>query len=250
MNAIAEIQEIKRKNMELQAEFRKALQASGNYRATLRRFDISKGSTAEFMVAYPIFDDAAALMSKGKAEAAALAAVGLTEYVARAVMSRHSTLRGTMRKARSYGEAFRDDNPDSFTKPGRPSTYTPVKGQLVIAALRKGLAISDAAKEAEVALSTLAVWRRAVPEFNAAMGKALDKRGKVYTKRMPMPPHRRDSYDTFTARMIVEGVAKGRSIVDICKAVDMPSHATVYNWMKRHPDFASAVEKAKGERNA
>ena len=246
----AAIVEIRNKNKLIQEKFAATLKAGADYRAAMREHGVIKGGNMEFMCCYPLFDEAAARMAKGMGERPAFATVGLSVDTAKAIASRHSSLALVMRKARYEAETYRLDNPDMFKKPGRPSTYTPVKGQLVIAALREGLATSDAAKKAGVSLSALAGWRRAFPEFNAAMGQALDKRGKVYTKRMPMPPHRRDSYDTLTARMIVEGVAKGRSIVDICKAVDMPSHATVYNWMKRHPDFASAVEKAKGERNA
>lgn len=247
MSTVDEIQKLRKENEVLQARVAQCLKAGEGYRSVLDRMEIPKGSTNEFMVMFPVFDAAAERMAKGESERAAFLSVGLSINAMKAIAARHSALMMTVRKARHAGEVYRDAHGDQF-KRGRPSTYTPVKGQLFVAAVRKGLAIIDAAKDIGVSSSAIILWRKQNVDFDRAVVTAIASR-KTYNRRGIKPPQCVDTFDQELAALIVDDVAKGRSIVDICKAEDMPAASTVYRWMKRHGEFAIAIEQAKRRRS-
>lgn len=247
MNATTAVAEKRKENEVLQARVAQCLKAREPFKALMKGLEIAPGSTNEFMVTFPLFDAVAEAMEKGVAEAHALAAVGLTQHTAGVLASRHPTFMMTMRKARYSLEVYRDTHGVARSK-GRPSTYTPVKAQFVVAALRKGLAVIDAAHEAGTTVHTILAWRRANKDFDKAVASAILER-KPYTRRGARPPQCIDTFDQELAALIVDDVAKGRSIVDICKAEDMPAASTVYRWMKRHGEFAIAIEQAKRRRS-
>lgn len=56
----------------------------------------------------------------------------------------------------------------------------------------------------------------------------------------------RDStYTDDIANEICERISLGESVRQICLLEHMPCHATVYNWLKKHPDFLDKYARAK-----
>lgn len=141
------------------------------------------------------------------------------------------------------GHPWNEDTnmPISF---GRPSLYTKERGKLVLDALAKGLVIKEAAMAANVSLQTVYNWRRDNELFNVAMAEALSPGGKPRKTRTIKRP-RRDEFDNLIANIILDEIANGRDLRDICKAIDMPGRSTVYKWMQRHPDFKARIEKCR-----
>lgn len=53
------------------------------------------------------------------------------------------------------------------------------------------------------------------------------------------------SYTVKRATEICALIADGKSVRTICKAQDMPSSATVYVWLKEHPEFQEQYTRAR-----
>ncbi len=56
---------------------------------------------------------------------------------------------------------------------------------------------------------------------------------------MPVP------YSPALGAVICARIARGETVRAICKGRGMPSHATMYHWLARHPDFAERFARAK-----
>lgn len=54
-------------------------------------------------------------------------------------------------------------------------------------------------------------------------------------------------YTQQLANKICEQLAQGRSMRTVCRAEDMPSMATIFNWLRIHKDFLEQYDKAKQE---
>lgn len=52
-------------------------------------------------------------------------------------------------------------------------------------------------------------------------------------------------YTPELAERILDQLADGRSIVEICRAVDMPSARTVHQWAADNPDFSQNYARAR-----
>lgn len=48
-----------------------------------------------------------------------------------------------------------------------------------------------------------------------------------------------------TEEALLEGLASGESLVQICKSEKMPDARTVQRWMDKDPEFAAAVTRAR-----
>jgi hypothetical protein len=57
-------------------------------------------------------------------------------------------------------------------------------------------------------------------------------------------PHTR-GYDTETGQTICERLIEGKSLIRICRMMDMPSHSTVMRWLQRNPDFREGYTVAR-----
>ncbi|CAB5212698.1 hypothetical protein UFOVP191_10 [uncultured Caudovirales phage] len=55
---------------------------------------------------------------------------------------------------------------------------------------------------------------------------------------------RPSSYTQELAGKICEGIAQGNSLVKVCYALDI-DYGTVYDWIKKHPDFADNYTHAR-----
>jgi hypothetical protein len=54
-------------------------------------------------------------------------------------------------------------------------------------------------------------------------------------------------YSAELADEICDRLADGESLKEICDADDMPSRATLYRWLDRHPEFARHLDYARDE---
>ena len=127
--------------------------------------------------------------------------------------------------------------------PGRPTLYDADRGRAVVKALTEGLAISEAVTVAGVSLQTVYNWRRSHPDFNEAVALALRPGGRV--RKIGTKSPRRDEFDNVIANLILDELARGRTMKDICKAEDMPSRQTVWRWAEDRPDFKARIEKCR-----
>lgn len=62
-----------------------------------------------------------------------------------------------------------------------------------------------------------------------------------------MPAGRPSTYTPEIAARICAEIALGRSLRSICKADDMPSLQTFYEWLPKHPEFADQYARAKSD---
>ncbi len=60
-----------------------------------------------------------------------------------------------------------------------------------------------------------------------------------------MPRGRPDEYTPEVGKRICEGIAEGKSMVEVCEPADMPARSTVYLWMQKHPDFSDNLARAR-----
>lgn len=58
---------------------------------------------------------------------------------------------------------------------------------------------------------------------------------------------RPSDYTPEIASRICAELAQGRSLRSVCKAEDLPSITTIFNWFRVHPDFLEQYTRAKEE---
>jgi hypothetical protein len=104
-------------------------------------------------------------------------------------------------------------------------------------------------------------WRRAYAEFDEmlshAQGVARERALADQAARDAARAARRGSgarsawnaglsgYCEALAREICGRIAFGESLREVCRDPEMPSVATVYNWMRAHPEFVEAYRRAR-----
>jgi hypothetical protein len=59
------------------------------------------------------------------------------------------------------------------------------------------------------------------------------------------PVGRPSKYSPELADRICEYLMNGRDLLDICNDEDMPGRATVYRWLREHPDFDTQYARAR-----
>lgn len=65
-----------------------------------------------------------------------------------------------------------------------------------------------------------------------------------------MPAGRPSSYTPKIADEICRRMEAGQSLLAICKADNMPSRTTIYEWRRKHPEFADNYARAESTRAA
>ena len=58
---------------------------------------------------------------------------------------------------------------------------------------------------------------------------------------------RPSSYTPELAQQVLDALAEGELLVDICKRDGMPSQATFFRWRQAHPEFRKAYAQAREE---
>jgi len=85
----------------------------------------------------------------------------------------------------------------------------------------------------------LRAYRKAHPSYSAALRDA-----SKACQRLRMPTR----YNADLASRITARIATGASLYSLSQQPNMPSEATLYAWVRRHPAFAQAVARACEER--
>lgn len=58
-------------------------------------------------------------------------------------------------------------------------------------------------------------------------------------------PGRPTTYTPETAQAICDGIAAGKSVIEICKGDGMPVPSTVFLWLTQHPEFSDQYARAR-----
>jgi hypothetical protein len=85
---------------------------------------------------------------------------------------------------------------------------------------------------------TVRRWLAAEPVFAARYAVARERGG-------PLKRGRPSTYHEAIGRAICERLLEGRAITHICADADMPPVATVFWWLKTHPEFAEMYRVAR-----
>lgn len=104
--------------------------------------------------------------------------------------------------------------------------------------------------------ATVHRWAGLRPDFAEAMRKARLKarqdrvgehrdRRRDRAWRRARPWARPDAYSLAVGEEICRRIAGGQSMLAVCAGDDMPVAATVYEWLRNHPDFAEKYVEAR-----
>lgn len=89
----------------------------------------------------------------------------------------------------------------------------------------------------------LNAWVSEEPEFARMMRQARVKSGKAGLAR----PGRPGRWSEALGAEFLARIADGRGLVEVCSEPDMPSHTTMYRWLRTKPEFAQAYARARAE---
>lgn len=110
---------------------------------------------------------------------------------------------------------------------------------------------------------TIWTWMQAEPDFAAELREARETvlrarraerrvaraahKAAVLERRAGSPsnPGRPSGYDDTIAELICDRIEAGVSLQALCRSPTMPCVATVYNWLRDHPDFAGRYAWAR-----
>jgi hypothetical protein len=84
-------------------------------------------------------------------------------------------------------------------------------------------------------------WLAEEPEFAAMMRAARRKSGRAGLAR----PGRPGLWSEALSREFLGRIEDGRGLVEVCSEPDMPTHTTVYRWLRAKPEFAEAYALAR-----
>ena len=139
------------------------------------------------------------------------------------------------------------------TPPGiYASRYTPELASEILRRLAAGEALRAMCRDdpAMPTEKTVWNWRRAHPAFGAAYGRVLLAARRAALAAQAARDGRRgrrgkSGYGPEVAAAICDGLAVGKAIGEVCAAPGMPCVATVYNWLRAHPEFVAAYRWAR-----
>lgn len=146
------------------------------------------------------------------------------------------------------------------------SNYSLALGVAICERLAKGESLRAICKDPEAPTAkTIWNWSQRHPEFAWMYDEALmQARAAARAKRQardaartaakaamrtargwrPTPPWP-DTYSEERAAAVLWRLAEGRGLAEICHDPDLPSIATVYNWLKRYPAFATEYREVR-----
>jgi hypothetical protein len=145
------------------------------------------------------------------------------------------------------------------------STYTPERGAAVCRRLAAGESLRSICRDDPSMPTEKTVWNwsRAHRDFRLMKAHALatarerslaERDAALAAKRAAAGPFggprgrtgRPSGYGQAIADQVIARVM-GEGLTQACQAPDMPSVGTVYNWLKRHPDFLERYRQAKAK---
>jgi hypothetical protein len=138
------------------------------------------------------------------------------------------------------------------------SMFTPELGAEICARVAGGESLKALGREAAMPhRATIRKWANADPVFSAKLGEAmrearLEKRrldrevaAALAARPKPVRGGSVGLYSEARGEAICRRLANGESLIAICRDADMPSYGCVYDWLKRHDDFAEAYVQAR-----
>lgn len=113
-------------------------------------------------------------------------------------------------------------------------------GAAICERISLGESLMEICREADMpGRATVKRWMRQRPNFARRMDWA------VRAGRNAVKGGARSTYHRTVAALICRRIVMGEALTRICRDEGMPCLVTVYNWMRRHPEFAQAYEQAR-----
>jgi hypothetical protein len=144
------------------------------------------------------------------------------------------------------------------------SQYDPAFVSVICARVARGESLRSICRDpAMPSVQTLSVWRRREPEFEPALETARrtaraqaeerrealrnEGRNQVLRRREGLFRNRgrTSTYGELRGENICLRIADGESLQAICQDSAMPCLGTVYNWLRRYPEFETAYGQAR-----
>lgn len=143
------------------------------------------------------------------------------------------------------------------------STYDPIRGAAICKRIAAGESIRSICRDDPSMPTGKTVWNwaRAHPEFAAMKAHALSvartrdlaeqaARDEARWEKVMTAPRAAwnaglDGYDLEIGGEIATRLMMGEALTAICREPKMPCVGTVYNWLRRHPEFLQDYRRAK-----
>lgn len=125
--------------------------------------------------------------------------------------------------------------------PPRPMVrWSPALATAIVQRVTAGESLMEVCREAGMPnRASVKRWMRERPEFAGRMRHA------AWASRQAAKGGRRSGYHPAVAAYICQRIVEGSSLAWICQEDGMPAVTTVFNWLKRHPEFEEAYAKAR-----
>ncbi|WP_304188391.1 hypothetical protein [Phenylobacterium aquaticum] len=118
--------------------------------------------------------------------------------------------------------------------------WSPALGEAIVGRIASGERLTEICREEDMpGRATVKGWMRQREAF------AREMRWAVLCGRNAVKNGARSTYHRAVAAAICGRIVEGQSLTRICRDRGMPCLVTVYNWLKRHPDFAEAYGQAR-----
>lgn len=154
-------------------------------------------------------------------------------------------------------ETGQNASPDDHGRRRAVTPYSAELGAEICRRIEAGESLRAICKPRDMpGAATVHRWAGLVPEFAEAMRKARlkarhervgahrdQRRDRAWRRGRSWA--RPDAYSLAAGEEICRRIAGGQSMLAVCAAPDMPVAATVYEWLRNHPDFAEQYVEAR-----
>ncbi|MBS0361405.1 MAG: hypothetical protein JSR98_08490 [Proteobacteria bacterium] len=108
--------------------------------------------------------------------------------------------------------------------------------------MASGATLAEACRDPMLPLPTeVARWAAEEPRFQAMIADARAAGGVGHLAR----PERPGIWSEALQEEFLSRIAAGRGLVEVCAEDDMPTHTTIYRWLRSNPEFADAYREAR-----
>lgn len=118
--------------------------------------------------------------------------------------------------------------------------WSPALATVIVQRVTAGESLMEVCREAGMPCrASVKRWMRERPEFAGRMREA------AWASRQAARGGRRSGYHPAVAAYVCHRIVEGSSLNWICQEEGMPAVTTVFNWLKRYPEFEEAYAKAR-----
>ncbi len=118
--------------------------------------------------------------------------------------------------------------------------FDEVRAEAFLLAVRRGTPVRELVKRPEgPSRDRLDAWKRARPEFAAALAQSARFAREVHTPAWA-------TFDQTVADRIVLRLSKGETVRQVAADPDLPGETALRRWRRRHPEFNTVLNLAKG----